>query len=802
MAQTGVTQGRAVRRRSWAGRLGWGLVCVVAALLALLLAAVLWLRGTSLPRVSGSVAVPGVSGAVTVTRDQWGVPHIRAATDADALYALGFVHWQDRAWQMEFQRRVVQGRLAEVLGAAALPQDRFLRTWGFQRAAESALPALKPRTRQLLSAYTAGVNAAMRQGKVAPEFRILGFTPQAWTDVDSVSWSKLMAYDLGGNMDDEVLGSRVLKRLGAGGLDQVTAPYPAGAPTILSADEVGQERATPPAPAGGTPSGGVPLPDQALTALRGHLAAARALGLEPVPGKGSNDWVVAGRLTASGRPILADDPHLALTSPMLWYLADVQGDTLRAIGASIPGLPGIVIGRNDRIAWGVTNVNPDVQDLYVEPPGAALTSRTEVIRVKGGADVSLVVQRSAHGPIVSGAGAEGVGGRVALRWTALESGDTTMDAFLDLNYARTWPEFTQALSRYVAPSQNFVYADIDGNTGYYAPGRVPIRQGWDGSLPVPGDGTREWAGYVPFAELPHTLNPADGLVVTANNKVLPQSGALGNERNWAEPYRAERITQLLRARGDGLTVADVQAVQLDTTSLVWRDLRDALLGTRPGSPLATRALELLRGWDGNETVDSVQATIFEAWLMQLQKMARDELQDQTVMNSLSVLNQLKGDGELCRDEARAVADCAALLRVTLDAAVADLGARLGDDPARWTYGRLHTVASTHRAFGGVPAVAWLFNHRAPTPGGTNTVNVARPEQGTFRQTHGPSYRQIIDLANPDASVYIGSLGQSGNPFGDHVTDQQRRWVAGQYLPMSTRPADWGRARVLTLTPAP
>uniref|UniRef100_UPI002869E39B penicillin acylase family protein n=1 Tax=Deinococcus sp. TaxID=47478 RepID=UPI002869E39B len=733
---------------------------------------------------------------VTITRDQWGVPHIRAASDADAVYALGFVHWQDRAWQMEFQRRVAQGRLAEVLGAAALPQDKFLRTWGFQKAAESALPALQPRTRQLVSAYTAGVNAAMAQGRVAPEFRILGFTPAAWTDVDSLSWSKLMAYDLGGNMDDEVLGSRVVARLGPGGLDQVMAPYPQGAPTVLSADEVGREN---PTPAG--KSGGVPLPGSALVALQAHLAAARALGMQPLPGKGSNDWVVAGSRTASGKPILADDPHLSLTSPMLWYLADVRGDTLHAIGASIPGLPGIVIGRNDRVAWGVTNVNPDVQDLYVEPSGVKLTSRTEVIRVKGTPDVSLIVQESAHGPIVSGVGAAGVGERVALKWTALQPGDTTMDAFLNLNYAQNWADFTAALSRYVAPSQNFVYADVDGNTGYYAPGRVPIRSGWDGSLPVAGDGRHEWAGYIPFAQLPHTLNPADGLVVTANNQVVPDAGVLGTVRNWAEPYRAERITQLLQAKATGLTVADVRAVQLDTTTLVWRDFQKVLLATAPADAASSAALERLRGWDGNETVSSVPATIFEGWLMQLQKMAQDELGDATTINSLSVLNQLRSDGDLCRDEARGVPDCAAELRVSLAAAVTDLTARLGTDPAKWTYGRLHTVASNHRAFGGVPALAWLFNHAAPTPGGTNTVNVARPEAGTFRQTHGPSYRQIIDLANMDASVYVGSLGQGGNPLGDHVADQQARWIAGQYLPMSTRPADWGRVHTLTLHPA-
>ncbi|PTA67577.1 penicillin acylase family protein [Deinococcus arcticus] len=782
------------RRPSWGKRAALGLLVTLGLLGAAGGGAYMWLRATSEPRTAGTLSAPGLGAPVAVTRDAWGVPHIRAQSDEDAVFALGFVHWQDRAWQMDFQRRVAQGRLAEVLGEPALAQDRFLRTWGFQRAALSALPALEPRTRRLIRAYTAGVNAAQAQGKVAPEFRILGYTPEPWQEVDSLSWSKLMAFDLGGNYDEEVLNARVVQRLGEGGLDQVTAPYPAGAPTILSADEL-PERTRRAAPTSAAPA----LPDATLAALRAHLAAARELGLQAVPGKGSNNWVVSGQRTVSGKPLLADDPHLSLTAPMLWYLADLQGSQLKSIGASIPGLPAIVIGRNDRVAWGVTNVNPDVQDLYIEPEGTPLRTRTETIRVKGQPDVTLTVRESAHGPIISDAGAADLGPRVALKWTALQPRDTTMDAFLGLNYAQNWGDFTRALSRYVAPSQSFVYADVDGNTGYYAPGRVPIRAGWDGSLPVSGDGTREWQGFIPFAQLPHVYNPADGLVITANNQVVPQGYPfnLGNARNWAEPYRAERITELLGTRPK-LSLQDMKAAQLDTQSLVWRDFRSLLLATAPGSDDARRALAELRAWDGRLTVETRAGLLFEAWLMALQEMARDELGQDTVMNSLSVLRQLQQQGELCAVQGRG--NCAALLTRSLDAALADLRTRLGNDMTSWTYGQLHQVASNHRAFGKVSALAWLFNHAAPTPGGTNTVNVARPEHGTFRQTHGASYRQIVDLAAPDRSLYIGSLGQAGSPLAPHASDQMRRWIAGEYLPMSTQPGDWGRTRVLTLQP--
>ena len=805
MRTLGRGQAGQTRTRSWGARLARGLLWLVLLLAVALAGAALWLRGTVTPRTTGQLSLSGLSGPVTVTRDQWGVPHIRAEkSDEDAVFALGYVHWQDRAWQMDFQRRVAQGRLSEVLGEAALDQDRFLRTWGFQRAAQSALPALSERSRRMIRAYTAGVNAAMREkGKQALEFRILGYTPEGWTDVDSISWSKLMAFDLGGNWEEEVLGTRAVKRLGAGGPAEVMPPYPASGPTILSEDELGREG--PPTRSG--PAARTTLPESTVRAITAHLNAARSLGLERVPGKGSNDWVVGGARTASGKPLLADDPHLGLTAPMLWYLADLQGPALKVIGASIPGLPSIVIGRNDRVAWGVTNVNPDVQDLYVEPPSAPLKSRTEVIRVKGAPDVKLTVRESAHGPIVSDLGSGGaadVGPRVALKWTALAPGDTTLDAFLGLNYARDWAGFKAALKSYVAPSQSFVYADVDGNTGYYAPGRVPIRARGDGSLPVPGDGQNEWTGFIPFDQLPHTFNPADALVVTANNRVVPPAYPfhLGNDRNWAEPDRAARITGLLSAKPTGLTLDDMKRVQLDTVSPVWPQLREFMLGAAPADDLSRRAQSLLRGWDGNETVDSVPATIFEAWLMGLQNMARDELGDAATVNSLAVLNQLRTGGELCHDETAGVPDCAALLTRTLSAATADLRARLGDDPAAWTYGKVHQVASDHRAFGKVKALAPLFNHRAPTPGGTNTVNVARPEAGTFRQTHGPSYRQIVDLASPDRSVYIGSLGQGGGPLSPHATDQQDKWIAGEYLPMSTRPEDWGRVRVMTLTPAP
>ncbi|GGR02559.1 penicillin acylase family protein [Deinococcus ruber] len=776
---------------------GW----LLFVLLLVVFAGVLYARKVSNPVLSGTLTLRGLKGEVSIVRDRWGVPHIRAqASDEDALYALGFVHAQDRMWQMEFQRRVAQGRLSEVLGAAALPKDKFLRTWGFYRAAQAALPALSARSRSLISAYTAGVNAGIAQDRLPLEFRLMRYRPERWTDVDSIAWSKLMAYDLGGNWDDELTGQRVLSKLGAAGLNAVLPPYPANAPTILSSQELNLPSVARPTPA---PLATSSLPADALRQLHAQLAAAASLGFINAPGKGSNDWVIGGQRTQSGKPILADDPHLSLSAPMLWYLADIQGPTLHAIGASIPGLPGIVIGRNDHIAWGVTNVNPDVQDLFIEPAGARLQTRTEVIKVKGQPPVNYPVQTSAHGPVVASSSdwQDGQQRAVTLQWTALEDGDTTFDSFLGLNYAQNWKQFTAALSSYVAPSQNFVYADTAGNIGYYAPGRVPIRTpGWDGSLPVPDDSAHRWTGYIPFAQLPHVLNPTDGLVVTANNKVTPDSYKpfLANNRVWAEPYRAERILQRLDT-GKPLTLDDVASTQLDTVSLVWKGLEPYLLQTQPKDDLSRTALDLLRGWDGNETLSSVQASVFEAWLMKLEEMAQDEVPD-VRLTSFAVLNQLKTGGALCRNASANLGSCADELAASLQAATTDLSKRMGTDPSAWAWEKLHSSLSAHGAFGSVGAIAWIWNRGIATPGGTNTVDVARPDSGTFHQTHAPSYRQIIDLSDMNRSRFIGTLGQGGNPIGSHYADMQPMWRGGQYIPMSSQAQDWGDT--LTLNAAP
>ncbi|GMA42273.1 penicillin acylase family protein [Mobilicoccus caccae] len=782
------------------------LLTLTVVIVTLGLSGVAWLRHENRP-ATGEVPLAGLHGPVQVTRDEWGVPHIRADTDEDAVFALGFVHWQDRSWQMEFQRRIVGGTLAEVLGPGAVEKDRFLRTMGFRRVAEQALPALKPESRQLISAYTAGVNAAMGRTAPAPEFRVLGISPAPWSDIDAVSWSQMMSFDLAGNYVDEIIAARAHARAGQAGIDALYPPAVPGSATILS-DE---DRARP-AAAGTRSDAGADRRDSAAVAAAGAGAvrAAYSLGMAPAPGKGSNNWVVDGSRTRSGAPILSDDPHLGLSSPMLWYLADVRGKDLRAIGASIPGLPAIVIGRTDTFAWGVTNVGADVQDLYVEPKDAPLTSRQEVIAVKGQDDVSVTVRESRHGPIVSDVGVsdapevsgpDGQPRTLALRWVALDPGDTTMDAFLDLNYARTVGDAVTALRRYVSPSQNFVLADTEGTIGYYAPGKLPVRS-WEGHLPVPGDGSHEWSGYVPFDEVPHVIGPASGAVVSANNDPGPPEASgprLAGPRVWADPYRAQRILDMLGERTD-LDVAAMRAMQMDVRSGPWAELSARLLATTPLDEAGQRALDRLRTWDGVATRDSVETTIFEAWLYRLRGLATDELGEEARSRTRAVGAQLE-QGVFCPDAAAGVSTCEQALAHTLRETTDDLRRRLGADMDRWTWGSTHDAVHGHGAFDGIPVLGRIFSSRIPNGGGTDTVAPARPENASLEHRNGASYRQIVDLAEPDASRYVGSLGQGGSPWHPHARDQLPLWRDGADIPMSTREQDWGGTEHLTLTPA-
>ena len=425
----------------------------------------------SLPEVEGEIAVAGISGEVEILRDAFGIPHIFARSAEDAQFALGFAHAQDRLWQMEMNRRTGSGRLAEALGPAALEADRFLRALGLRRVAEANLKRYDEDTRRQLEAYAAGVNAFLDTGPVLPpEFWILGVKPEPWTPVDSLVWAKMMAWDLGGNWRNELLRLRMAKTLPRERIEEFFPPYPGEAP--------------------------IRLPDLLAKSGSEPNFPGKISGSDPDfrSGGASNSWVVAGERTASGKPLLANDPHLGLTAPVVWYFAQLSAPGMDVIGASLPGVPGILLGRNQRIAWGFTNTGPDVQDLYLEDENGRFTTIEETIRVKGAPDETLRVRYSRHGPVISdvsrlAAEAAPAGRAIAMAWTALADDDLTVQAGLKLARAGNWREFLAALRDFHVPQQNVTYADVEGNIGFIAAGKVPVRKPANrlmGLAPAPG----------------------------------------------------------------------------------------------------------------------------------------------------------------------------------------------------------------------------------------------------------------------------------------------------------------------------
>jgi penicillin G amidase len=768
-------------------RLLAGIVSGLVVLVVLVLGTgYVWLRG-SLPQISGEVSVAGLSAPVEITRDANGIPHIYGKTDADGWFGLGYAHAQDRLWQMDFSRRIGSGRLAEILGDKGLKTDKFLRTLSVYHFAEQTYANETPETKAMLEAYAAGVNAFIGDpgGPLPPEFHILGVVPR-------------------------------LRMLKEGGLSQqqiseLFPPYPGDAPVTLP--DLAQLYQ------------GIDLP------LKQFAAASQ--DLVPEPGNGSNNWVVSGARTASGKPLLANDPHLGLAAPPVWYFAHVETPDMQVMGATLPGIPGVVLGRNKRIAWGFTNTGPDVQDMFIEklvgdkyktPEGTAdFETRQETIHVKDGEDVNLTVRISRHGPVISdvlepAAKAVGDGHVMSFAWTALRGDSTTARAILEMNKSQNWGEFVSAISGFDVPQQNMVYADVDGNIGYYAPGRVPVRHADNkvrGFMPVPGwEAKYDWQGFIPFEELPHTYNPGRNYVATANHKVVDKNYPHFITGEWAPPYRARRIEALLTGR-DKHSVGSFREIQGDVKSLYATDLLPRLLKVAPANDDAAQAHKLLSAWDGTMNRLKPEPLIYNSWMRELGTLIyADELGDlfKSYQDSRSVFisNVLTGGQEhWCDDIKTSVKEnCDSRISAALVKALADSRTRTGnDDMTTWHWGELHYAHSDHNPLTHVGGLADLFDVSIPNGGDGFTVNVARhkisDEVHPWRQFHGPSLRAIYDLSNLDNSRWIHSTGESGNVFSEFYRNFAEIWRNVDYLPMtmdrSTIAA--GAAGTLNLNPA-
>jgi penicillin amidase len=798
-------------------------------LLGLLLAALAslaWYRSASQAKTEGQLSLPGLQSPVDVVRDNEGIPHIYARSPHDAWFALGVLHAQDRLWQMEMNRRIAAGRVAEVLGQDALGTDRFLRTLGVRRNAQAIERNLSPDAHAVLDAYAAGVNAWLgrRTGPLPPEFLLARApAPEPWQAADSLAWQTMMAWDLGANWSQELLRMRLSQRFSLAQINELMPPYP-GDPVVRTQDYTGLYR------------------DLAGTTRQLTRVSAVAPP-SPVEGMGSNNWVVSGARSTSGKPLLANDPHLSLTVPALWYFAHLSAPGLDVIGATLPGLPGVVLGHNQRIAWGFTNTAPDVQDLYIErvnpadgnqyqtPDGwAAFATRTETIKVKGKPDVTMTVRESRHGPVISGAlplvDRAPVDARknvISMAWTALRPDDKTFQAALGINRAQDWNSFLAAVRDFHSPQQNMVYADIDGNIGFVAPGRVPVRapdNDLKGLAPAPGwDRRYDWTGFIDFDALPRQFNPALQRVVTANQKIVAPDYPHFLTSEWSLPYRADRIASLL----DATPKHDLQsfaAIQRDVVSLAARELLPIVRGTEPRSAQARLALAALASWNGAMDADRMEPLVFNGWMREVSReLFQDKLGEPLMKDfweqrnvhqpMVNILKNDGGQGQWCRGAGGdgKPRTCAELLSGALEVALGDLSRRYGADMARWHWGEAHTAHSTHRPFSNVPVLAPLFDIRVPVPGDTYTVNVGRynlrDEAEPFASRHGPSLRALYDLSNLENSVFIHSTGESGNVFSPWYRNYAQRWAEGKYLPMKMVRADvmkTGGTRLLQLTP--
>ncbi|GFZ79923.1 penicillin amidase [Elstera cyanobacteriorum] len=767
----------------------------------LALAALWFYLRTGLPEITGRVAVAGLQHEVGIYRDSDGVPHIFARTAADGYRALGYVHAQDRLFQMDLMRRVASGRLAEAIGSMGLENDRFMRTLGLRALAARDFVDLSAETRAALIAYAEGVNSYLyqRKGALPPEYLVFP-APESWTPTDSLLWGKLMGMALSGNWRDEA----VRARMRAQGMPQATVD-------LLFGRVGGQSQRS---------DAGDDLWRQVDPAMRKMLA-----GLPPLaePRTASNAWAVAGSRTDSGKPLLASDPHLSLTAPSLWYLARIVTGDGTLVGATAPGVPFLVLGHNGRLAWGLTTTGADTQDLVLErltegstttvdrPQGDPdpIETHTETIRVRWSADEIVTVRRTANGPILSDLPAltPGLGDArtlVALHATFLQPGDRSADALLGISTASDWGSFTAAASVMGAPMQNFIMATDQGSIGMISAARIPLRRQSDGWMPMPGwERSSEWAGFAPVALLPQTRDPAQGYVANANNALVSPDYPVMIAQNWDDSFRGDRLAEQLD-QAHGRRRDDEAALQMDTTSLFARRLIGLMEGWEPPDPAAAKALKNLRAWDKQMRQAAREPLLFAEFSKKLmENLLADDLaalvQDggrPWRPRSSVLLTLLRTESPLCDTSTTPTVETC---RDQLSRSLAEAERAVG---ASATWGEAHRARHDHPAFGRIPVLGRLFGLSVPADGGNDTLQRMAYRGDSFDAGHGAGYRAVYDLADLDRSGFIISTGQSGHRLSPFYDTFLTRAQNGELRPLTGTPSTLARsgATLLTLTP--
>jgi len=801
---------RPTRKKSLAFRIIRWVLLTFAGLVTLIILLsvflVLWLVMRPLPQTDGTVQIPGLTAEVKVVRDKSGVPHITAANTADLFMAQGYVTAQDRLWQMDFYRRIGAGRLSEVLGNDALGQDVFLRTIGLRRAASAELDSIPADGKLILESYAKGVSAFIDSHKdnLPIEFTLLGYSPEPWTVLDTLTWGKVMAYDLGGNYDREILRASLIDKLGAAQAAQLLPLTGAeGTPLIVPSGVSYQNMEQ----------------NMALVDIQSKISA--LVGSE-LSGKGSNNWVVSGAKTTTGKPMLANDPHLGIRNPSIWYEVHLKAPGWNVAGVTFPGIPGVVIGHNERIAWGVTNVGGDTQDFYLEKINPAnpkqyeyqgtwqdLQIVREEIKIAGKPSKNLDVRITRHGPIMNDAiDSINKSQPLALKWVALGN-SPLVNAVLNYDRATNWQTFRTALKDFNIAGQNFVFADVDGNIGYQLTGLWPTRAKGDGLMPVPGwTGEYEWTGVIPFDSLPSVYNPPTNFIATANQRPAPFEKFPGGQE-FDPGWRAQRITQLLQAK-EKLSLEDLGAIQRDVMSIPGKEIASYLGKLPETDPKLSSAIKRLREWDGRLTADSVPGALYKVtYTYMLENMFKAKLGD--------VYEDYIGDGaahlptvfSLLKDAQNpwwGTGGRDALLQKSLGQAIDYLNGKFGGNSDDWKWGKLHTVSFAQTPIGNAlpfPLSALINLKTVEQAGDSSTVAAASYRYDKpYNQTSGVSFRGLMNLANFDDSLITNTTGQSGQPFGKHYGDNIDDWITGRYHPFLFSAAAIDKLKDTTLTLQP
>jgi penicillin amidase len=730
--------------------------------------------------VSGQLRLQGLERPVNVLRDRWGVPHIYAENQHDLFFAQGAVAAEDRLFQMELSKRAGQGRLAEILGPSALGRDVNARALRYRGNMQAEYESYSPDTEAILRAFTDGINSYIRSltapgGPGLPiEFQLARFSPDAWHPEDCLN--RMAAFSMTGNAVSELAHAQTLTELGS--------------ETAAKLFDFDPAIAIDPAP-------GLDLSGLSPELLKNLVGSDHRIEFPAHPLEGSNNWTISGALTASGKPLLANDPHRVIALPSLRYMVHLVAPGWNVIGAGEPGLPGVALGHNEHVAWGFTIFGLDQQDLYVEQlnPRNALEYKTEqgwkkmeirreVFLVKGAASQTVDLKFTRHGPVLWSDGKRAL----ALRWVGSEPGTAGYLASLAIDRAENWDQFESAVARWKVPSENLVYADDAGNIGEHSAGLAPLRN-WTGLLPVAGSGNYEWTGFLPPSELPHFFNPPEGFVATANHKMIPEHYPYNVGFEWAPPYRVARIRSVIElAKQDHhkLTVTDMELLQSDITSLPALEFQKLIRST-PLNDDAT--LSGFLRWDAKLTRQSSDAALYEVWFQQIcrslgQRFSKEHGRRYDDLSPHTVLGMLTNpDKDVFGTGDNALVGRDQMLAETLGSARKELGRLLGDDGSKWSWGRLHTVGFRH-SLDHEPGAKDLLDLRGRSrPGDGYTVNATGTDGDSWEQVSGASYREILDTSNWDQSVAVNTPGQSGQAGSPHYSDLLPLWDASRYFPL-------------------